>query len=66
MTDVRYVAISKLSRSLVHKENFRQGKLFLSQDTYFVKRGRIPPLSLNELGGRSEATMTLGKFVNKP
>ena len=33
---------------------------------YFVKRGRIPLLSLNELGEKSRATIILGKFVNKP
>ena len=33
---------------------------------HFVKRGRIPFLSLNELGEKSRATIILGKFVNKP
>ena len=33
---------------------------------YFVKRGRIPPLILNELGEKSRATIIPGKFVNKP
>ena len=33
---------------------------------YFVKRGRISLLSLNELGEKSQATIILGKFVNKP
>ena len=33
---------------------------------YFVKRGRIPLLSLNEPGEKSRATIILGKFVNKP
>ena len=33
---------------------------------HFVKRGRIPLLSLNELGEKSRATIILGKFVNKP
>ena len=32
----------------------------------FVKRGRIPLLSLNELGEKSRATIILGKFVSKP
>ena len=31
----------------------------------FVKRGRIPLLSLNELGEKSQAIIILGKFVNK-
>ena len=29
-------------------------------------RGRIPLLSLNELGEKLRATIILGKFVNKP
>ena len=37
-----------------------------SYDTYFVKRGNIPLLSLNELGEKSHATIILGEFVNKP
>ena len=41
-------------------------KQFLSQDTFFVKRGRIPLLSLNKFGEMSQATIILGKFVNKP
>ena len=36
------------------------------QDTYFVKTGRIPLLSLNELGQKSRAKIILSKFVNKP
>ena len=32
----------------------------------FVKGGKIPLLSLNELGEKSQATLILGKFVNKP
>ena len=28
--------------------------------------GATPLLSLNELGGKSQATIILGKFVNKP
>ena len=33
---------------------------------YFVKRGRIPFLSFNEPGEKLQATIILGKFVNKP
>ena len=33
---------------------------------YFVKRGRIPLFSLNELGEKSANLTILGKFVNKP
>ena len=36
------------------------------QNAYFVKVGRIPYLSLNELGEKSRVTIMLGKFVNKP
>ena len=33
---------------------------------YFVRRGRIPLLNLNELGEKLQATVIVGKFVNKP
>ena len=33
---------------------------------YFVKKGMIALLSLNELREKSQVTITLGKFVNKP
>ena len=33
---------------------------------FFVKRGRVPLLGLNELGEKSQATIILGRFVNKP
>ena len=64
---MRYFATSKFSRSLVHRKNIS----FISQivfnlDTYFVKRGRIPPLSLNELGEKSQATILLREFESKP
>ena len=32
---------------------------------YFAKRGRIPLLSLNELGEKLQAITILGRFVNK-
>ena len=41
-------------------------KLFASYNTYFVKRGRVPLFSLNELGEKSVNLTILGKFVNKP
>ena len=31
-----------------------------------LSRGRIPLLSLNELREKSQATIIIGKFVNKP
>ena len=33
---------------------------------YFVKRGRILLLGVNEHGEKSQATVILGKFVGKP
>ena len=33
---------------------------------FFVKRGRVPLLSLNELGEKLVNLTILGKFVNKP
>ena len=33
---------------------------------YFVRRGRIPLLNLNELGEKSRVTIIVGRFVNKP
>ena len=33
---------------------------------FFVKRGRIPRFSLNELGKKSVNLTILGEFVNKP
>ena len=66
MTDMRYFARSKLSSSLVQMKNFSlTSELDLSQDTYFVKRGRTRHLSLNELGEKSQATIILDKFVSK-
>ena len=32
----------------------------------FLSRGRIPLLSVNELGEKSPRKIILGKFVNKP
>ena len=33
-----------------------------SQNTFFIKRGRIPVLSLNKLGEMSRMTIVLGDF----
>ena len=67
-TDMKCFARSKFSRSLVHKKN--SGSTCQVVVTFriltFVKRGSIPLLSLNELGEKSPATKTLGKFVSKP
>ena len=66
VTDMRYFARSKVSRSLVHKKHFSLIWPVDDKDMYFAKRGRIPLLSLNELGEKSHPTIILGKFVNKP
>ena len=62
-TDMRYFARSKLSGSLIYKNNislmwevvFKLGYL---ED--FVTRGRIPLLSLNKLGEKLQGTIILG------
>ena len=67
VTDLRYFARSKFSCSLVHKKNFSLiWQVVFKFGTYFVKRGRIPLLSLSEHGEKSWETILLGKFVNKP
>ena len=54
VTDLRYFARSKFSCSLVHKKNFSLIlQVVFKFGTYFVKRGRIPLLNLNELGEKS-------------
>ena len=66
-TGMRYFARSKFSRNLVHKKRLAwYDKYFSSYDMYLVKRGRIPFLSLNELGEKLQAKLILCKFVNKP
>ena len=66
-TDMRYLARSKLSRCLVHKKNFSlMWQVVFKLGYLFVKRCRIPFLSLNELGEKSQATIILGEFVNNP
>ena len=64
---MRYFARSKFSMSLVHKKNFylNMTSFILSHNIYFVKRGRIPLLNLNELGEMSQVKIILGNFVNK-
>ena len=67
VTDMRYFARSKLSRSLVHKKNFSLTRQLVFKLRYlFFKRGSIPLLSLNELCEKSQVTKILGKFVIKP
>ena len=64
--DMRYFASSKFSRSLVHKKNFSLiREVVFKLGYFFVNRGRIPLLSFNELGEKSQATIILGKFVSK-
>ena len=65
-TDMRYFARSKFSRSIVHKKYFSLiWQLVFKLRYYFVRRGRIPLLNLNELREKSRATIIVGKFVNK-
>ena len=58
--------VSSLGVQFTRKILASYDKQFSSQDKYFVKKGRIPLLSLNELGEKSRATIILGKFVKKP
>ena len=61
-TDLRYVVRSKFWRTLVHEENFGLiWQIVFSYNTYFVIGD-----SLNKLGEKSQAAITLGNFVNKP
>ena len=39
---------------------------FSSKNIYFVKGGRIPLLSWNEIGENLQAKIILGNFVNNP
>ena len=65
-TDVTYFARSKFSRSIVHKKDIiLTWQLVFKLGYLFYKGGRIPLISLNELGEKSQATIILGKFVNK-
>ena len=65
--DMRYFARSKFSKSVVHKKHFSViWQVVLKLDAYFVKSGRIPLLTLSELGEKSQVTIILSNFVNKP
>ena len=57
-TDRRSFARRKLCRSLVRKKIFL--KQSSSQNTYLVKGGRIPLLSLCDFGKKTQATIILG------
>ena len=66
-TDMRYFAENKVSMSLVHKKGFSFiWQVVFKLGAYFVMRGRILLLRLNELEEKSRVTITLGKYVNKP
>ena len=54
--------VSSLEVQFTRKILAGYDKQFSSQDTYLVKRGRIPLLSLNDPGEKSRATITRGKF----
>ena len=54
-TDMRYFATSKFFGSLVHKKNFG-----------LIWKVVFELGCLNERGEKSQATIILGKFINKP
>ena len=63
---MRYFARNKFSRSLAHKRNFGLiWHVVFKLGYLFVKGGRLPLLSLNELGEKSQSAITLGKFSTK-
>ena len=63
--DMRYFARNKFFGSLVHKKKFGLiSQAVFKLCTYFVKGGRIPLFSLNELGEKSW-TIIIVNFVNK-
>ena len=65
-TDMRYFSRSKFSSSLVHKKNFSLIRQVIFKAGYFfVKRGRIPLLSLIKLGKKSQTAIILGKFCKQ-
>ena len=57
---MRYFARSKFSRSLVHFQVKFELDMTSSYDMYFVMRGRIPLLNLNELREKLQPTIILG------
>ena len=64
---MRYCTRSKFFWSLALKKNLGlilQAVFKLGSS--YVKGSRIPLLSLSELGEKSQVTIILGKFVNKP
>ena len=60
--DMRYFARSKFFGGLVHKKNVGLVWQVVFKLGYFVNGGRIPLLSLNELGEKSQATIIVGKI----
>ena len=70
VTDMRYFTRNTFWRSLVHTHTKIHSDMTNSLQVriliYFVKGGRIPLLSLNELGEKSQATITHGNFGNNP
>ena len=63
VADIRYFAGSKFSVSLVHYKNFSSMWQVIFKLYVFAK---IPLLSLNEHRVKSQATIIIVKFVNKP
>ena len=63
---MKYYARSKFSRSVVHKKNFNLIWHEVFKLGYvFCQERQDALLSLNELLEESQATIILGKFVNK-
>ena len=61
--DTRYFSNSKSLRDQFTRKNFNLIWQVVFKLVYeFVKKGRIPLLSLNELGQKLQATIILGKF----
>ena len=67
VTGMRKFAWSTFSRGLIRKKNVGLvWKVVFKLEYLFCKAGEISLSSLNEIGGKSRATIILGKFVNNP
>ena len=67
VTGMRKFAWSTFSRGLIRKKNVGLvWKVVFKLEYLFCKAREISLSSLNEIGGKSRATIILGKFVNNP
>ena len=65
-TGMRYFIMSKSSKNLGQKKIFwLDVSRSLLRILFFIKVGRIPFQSSNELGKKSQTIVILGAFVNK-